>query len=155
LTYWKTLPTDLKEQPNRYSMSEIKQALREISCGGNIKKNLKRLRKNLWYLYIDGLIGHGCKVGTIRKNEKTGIIETPVIESRGIYGYLGDQVEPLKNTFEFAAKLGGFLTAVEAGKRCMFGDVLHNAISQTHDVFSSSTPVAITLPVASPAKPAK
>ncbi|HSW73879.1 MAG TPA: hypothetical protein VLG71_01865, partial [Candidatus Limnocylindria bacterium] len=100
-----------------YNMQEIKEACKELARGKTIKKNLNRIRKQMWYLYEDGLVGHGSKLGSIRYNEKTGITETPIIESRGVYGAISDQLEPIRGMAEFAAKTGGFLFMLEKSKQ--------------------------------------
>ncbi len=100
---------------NRYNVDELKQACKEIVQGKNTKKNLEIVRKNLYYLYIDGLCGHASKVGSPRFNDKTGLHEIPFVESRGIFGWISDLVEPIKNTGESFGRACALYVVVSKG----------------------------------------
>jgi hypothetical protein len=117
-----TLPWDGK---NRYSWKELKKALQEIKAGINVQENMKVVRRNLYYLYIDGVCGHGSKVGSPRFNEKTGMHEIPAVDSRGIFGFVSDRLEPTLKVAEFVGKAG--LTVLGIQKGYEFWQAMYNA----------------------------
>jgi hypothetical protein len=112
-TYHRAYPYD---GPSRYNIEALKQALKELRKGVNVKKNLNIIRKNLYYLYIDGVCGHASRVGSPRFNDKTGKHEIPYVESRGIFGWIGDMMDPVQKTAEAIGKGGLFYFTVKAGK---------------------------------------
>lgn len=95
VSIWKHLSTFPEDRKNTYTTQEVKQALKEIPCGKNVKANLKVLF-NFWK---DGICGHPSKVGSPRFNDKTGLHEMPYIESRGLFGWISDQMDPFTKTF--------------------------------------------------------
>ncbi len=103
--------------PDRYNMSELKQALNDYIDNKECAKNRTIIRKNLYYLLIDGLIGHSSKLGSVRFNDKTGKHEIPAMPARGIYGYIHDLALPATQVAEFWKELATVLIALEFGKQ--------------------------------------
>lgn len=108
-TYCTNFPTDTKQEPNEYEKIQIRKALNDLAHGRDIKNNLALICKFIKSAYVQGLCGHKSVVGSPRFNEKTGITEMPFIDARGVYGYIGDKIEPV-------AKTASFLT-----QACLYG----------------------------------
>jgi hypothetical protein len=106
----RTLPWD---GVSRYDAEILKKALKEIAAGRDVAANTTIARTQLYYLYIDGICGHSCRVGTVRFNEKTKLHEIGFIGSRGVFGKVSDAIEPSLRILEFAAKTGLMVTAVQ------------------------------------------
>jgi hypothetical protein len=114
-SYYSAFPEDQAARPNGYNVAEFKQALKDLAHGIDTKKNLAIVRKNLYWLYYDGLIGHTSAFGSPRKDEKKGITECAYIESRGVYGWIGEKATSLAKTANFAKEALAFTALIIAG----------------------------------------